>query len=382
MNALDAAERVLTQAAEPLSYGDITRRALETGLWETEGLTPAATINARISMDIVVRGTASRFQRTARGVFAMRCWGLPEYAGKSRRGGNGAAMPTANSHAVPSADTPPSAPVASELVPASAAEPTPAAVAMSTEPEPLSFTDAAEQVLELYGHQQPMHYRDVTQWALDLGLIETAGKTPEATLYASVLQEIGRQERRGETPRFVKVGRGLLGLARWQRQGLATQIEHHNAEVRTQLLAGLKAMPPDDFETLMGELLAALGFQEVEVTSSSGDGGVDVRGTLVVGDVIRTRMAVQVKRWRQNIQAPTVQQVRGALGTHEQGLIMTTSDFSSGARMEAERANAVPVALMDGKQLVALLVEHGIGVRRTSHDLIELDMSGVEGEES
>ncbi len=83
-------------------------------------------------------------------------------------------------------------------------------------------------------------------------------------------------------------------------------------------------------------------------------------------------MAVQVKRWRTNVQAPTVQQVRGSLGTHDQGLIITTSDFSPGARTEAERPNAVPVALMSGEQLVGLLVEHDIGVRRAPYDLLEL----------
>jgi Restriction endonuclease len=136
--------------------------------------------------------------------------------------------------------------------------------------------------------------------------------------------------------------------------------------VRRRLLERLKAMPPDAFESLIGQLLAAIGFADIEVTSYAGDGGVDVRGTLVVGDVIRTRMAVQVKRWKNNIHTPTVQQVRGALGTHEQGLIITTSDFSSGAQTEAERPNAVPVGLMNGEQLVALLVEHDIGVRRTA----------------
>ena len=139
-----------------------------------------------------------------------------------------------------------------------------------------------------------------------------------------------------------------------------------------QLLAHLATISPAEFEALIGRLLVALGFQEVLVTGRSGDGGIDVRGTLVVGDVIRTRMAVQVKRWKANVQAPIVQQVRGSLGTHDQGLIITTSDFSSGARTEAERVNAVPVALMNGEQLVRLLVEHEIGVRRVPYDLIEL----------
>ncbi len=72
------------------------------------------------------------------------------------------------------------------------------------------------------------------------------------------------------------------------------------------------------------------------------------------------------------MQAPIVQQVRGSLGTHDQGLIVTTSDFSAEARTEAERPNAVPVALMSGEQLVKLLIEHDLGVRRVSYDLIEL----------
>ncbi len=131
-------------------------------------------------------------------------------------------------------------------------------------------------------------------------------------------------------------------------------------------------MSPIEFEELVGELLAAIGFEEVTVTKPSGDGGIDVRGILVVGDVIRLHMAVQVKRWKYNIQSPTVQQVRGSLGTHDQGLIITTSDFSEGAKNEAARHNAVPVALMNGEQFVSLLVEHTLGVHRTPYDLIEL----------
>lgn len=342
MNVLDAVERALAEAGAPLPYRDITRRVLDADLWQTNGLTPEATINAQLSMDIVNRGTASRFQRTAKGVFALRVWGLPEYSGTLHHNGSAHRPGTVEPGAEPSpADT-------------------------------LSFVNAAEQVLELVGGGKPMHYRDITQKALELGLLETAGKTPEATLYAAVLNEISRQSRRGETPRFVKQGKGVIGLARRQTRGLAFEIDQHNAEVRRQLLERLKAMPPNEFEALIGKLLAAIGFEEIEVTSYAGDGGIDVRGTLVVGDVIRTRMAVQVKRWQQNIQTPIVQQVRGALGTHEQGLIITTSDFSSGAQTEAERPNAVPVGLMNGEQLVALLIEYDIGVHRTTHDLIEL----------
>ena len=136
-------------------------------------------------------------------------------------------------------------------------------------------------------------------------------------------------------------------------------------------------MDPIAFEELVGELLAKIGFEDVAVTRASGDGGIDVRGTLVAGDVIQTKMAVQVKRWKNNVQAPVVQQVRGSLGAHEQGLIITTGDFSAGARQEAEQPDKTPIALMNGKQMVSLLIEHDIGVVRTNYDLIDLE----EGEE-
>ncbi|MEN6584214.1 MAG: restriction endonuclease [Armatimonadota bacterium] len=36
---------------------------------------------------------------------------------------------------------------------------------------------------------------------------------------------------------------------------------------------------------VVSQLLAEMGFENVEVTKLSGDGGIDVRGTLVVGTV-------------------------------------------------------------------------------------------------
>jgi len=93
-------------------------------------------------------------------------------------------------------------------------------------------------------------------------------------------------------------------------------------------------------------------------------------------------MAVQVKRWKtkNHVQAPVVQQVRGSFGTHEQGLIITTSDFSAGAKREAERPNAVPVALLNGDKLVELLAEYQVGIRRQTHDLVELESEGSDAD--
>ena len=332
MNSLDAVEAILEEANQPLHYKDITDRILAKGLWFTEGKTPEATINAQLAVNIKKRGNDSRFQRTDKGVFALRKWGLLEVAGSTPK-------PAKSPKVV----------------------------------KRFSFTDAAEQVLEKHGRKQPMHYREITEKILELDLVNTQGQTPEATLYAQILTEIKRHVKRGDTPRFVKHGRGFVGLSKWMGKGLAFQIKRHNDDVRSKLHAQLHKMGPADFEALVAQLLVAIGFEDVIVTKISNDGGIDVRGTLVVGDVIRTRMAVQVKRWKKNVQAPVVQQVRGSLGSHEQGLIITTSDFSKGALTEAERPDATPVALMNGRQLVQLLIENDIGIQRTAYDLIELD---------
>ncbi len=319
MRVLDAVRRVLEEEGGPLHYKEITERILDQGLWRTEGLTPWNTVNAQLAVDIKERGEQSLFYRAAPGVYGIREGSAPEPGAR------------------------------------------------------MSFLDAAEAVLEEHAGQEPMHYRDVTRKALDLHLIETEGLTPEATMYASILTEIQRQNKRGELPRFEKLGKGYVGLTRWHEQGLPYQIEMHNREVRECLMQRLGAMDPTAFEELAGGLLAKIGFEDVVVTREGGDGGIDVRGTLVVGDVIKTKMAVQVKRWRNNIQAPVVQQVRGSLGAHEQGLIITTSDFSAGARQEAEQPDKTPIALMNGEQMLSLLIEHDIGVVRRSYDIIELE---------
>ena len=348
MKLLKAVETVLSEDGKPLHYQDITRRMLDQGLWQTEGETPEATVNARIAMDIKNHGTHSLFQRTDRGIFALRAWDLPDYNAKVKGGGG-----------------------ESEIISPIPSAPSDVKATFSGT-KTLSFTDATEEVLKRFSGNKPMHYREITQKAMELGLIKTSGLTPEATLYSQILLEIERQTNRGDTPRFVKHGKGFFGLTKWMPVGLVSQIEQRNSTARNRLHERLFTMSPKDFELLIGQLLGAIGFENIAVTKYSGDGGIDVRGTLVVGDVIRINMAVQVKRWKNNLQSPEVQKVRGSLGTHDQGLIITTGGFSSGAYEESNRANAVPVALMDGEQLVSLLVEHNIGVHRTSYELIEL----------
>ncbi len=135
---------------------------------------------------------------------------------------------------------------------------------------------------------------------------------------AQLVTELKRNKARGETGVFMRTSPGHYGLVKWIGTGIPYQISQQNKEVKKKLHSRLMAMSPSEFEELAGQLLAEMGFESIEVTKYSSDGGIDVRGVLQISDVIRIKMAVQVKRWKGNVQSPTVQQVRGSLGAHEQ----------------------------------------------------------------
>ena len=332
MKLADAIYTVLSEAAQPLRSGEIWSVIAARRLWATTGETPEKTIDSLLSKE-VQKGDSARFQRVRRGLYKIR--GTDAEASAQRRR-SGLARVRVEKQAT------------------------------------MSFLDAAEHVLRQFGSGQEMHYQEITRLALAEGLIQTAGKTPEITLNSAVSTDMRRREDRGEAPRFVRSKGGMFGLAQVP-DDVRHLMEERNREVRARLLERAKEAPAGDFEESIANLLDAMGFADVERTPLGGDGGIDVRGTLVVGDVVSVRMAVQAKRWQTNVPAPVVQQVRGSLGAHEQGLIITTSDFSRGAREEAQRADAAPVALMNGEQLAVLLARYQMGARRERHELLTLE---------
>ncbi|HMN29844.1 MAG TPA: restriction endonuclease, partial [Caldilineaceae bacterium] len=117
------------------------------------------------------------------------------------------------------------------------------------------------------------------------------------------------------------------------------------------------------------ELLLQMGFDEqtVQVTPYHKDGGIDVVGIYRAAGLTEVNVAVQVKRWKHNVQAPTVTQLRGSLQVHQQGIILTISDFSAGARQEATAANKTRIGLINGAGLLDLLIKHRVGVALHSH---------------
>lgn len=233
----------------------------------------------------------------------------------------------------------------------------------------MNFLDAAFEILKQANTS--LHYTEIARRAMSRDLLVTSGQTPEATMGSRLYVDTNRPE-----SRFHRAGRGFFELAT-QVDGdeIGQRVEEINLQTRKQLRQALADMPADRFEALISELLIAIGFDEasVQVTRYSGDRGIDVRGDLSAGGVTQIRAAVQVKKWKHNVQAPVVQGVRGALTSREQGIIITTSGFSRGAREEANAVGKTPISLVDGPMLLEMLITHEIGVTKHQHTVISLD---------
>ncbi len=233
----------------------------------------------------------------------------------------------------------------------------------------MTYLDAALAVLQEAG--QPLHYAEITARALAGGLIEPSGLTPEATMGSRLYTET---KEAGSL--FVRTEeRAVFGLAEWQPQGINGQVRAINLETRAQLGALLHRMPADRFEVLVGNLLLEMGFDEnsVDVTRRSHDGGIDVVGTYRAAGLAEVSAAVQVKRWKGNVGAPTVTQLRGSLQVHQQGIIITTSGFSRRGKEEATAANKSRIGLIDGEELLDLLIKHRVGVAEETLKVLSLD---------
>lgn len=110
-------------------------------------------------------------------------------------------------------------------------------------------------------------------------------------------------------------------------------------------------------------VLRSCGFTEVKVTKASGDGGIDGTGKLRINGVFSFNVAFQCKRYKGSVGAPEVRDFRGSLnkGT-EKAVLITTGTFTKAARQEAADQSKDQIDLIDGEELIDLIVQNRIGV--------------------
>jgi restriction endonuclease Mrr len=214
-----------------------------------------------------------------------------------------------------------------------------------------------------------MHYREIAEEAIRRGLWSPGGETPWHTLNAAVRANALDVD----APRryFVREGNGYISLALAAPQPVRAVIERHRAAARTALLNSLQVLHPREFENLVSVLLARMGMKDVETTRYSQDGGIDVRARWA-GAVFEEPLAVQVKRVARPLGAGVVRALRGDMADGERGVVVSTSAFHPAAHTAARESVMRPVSLIDGTTLAELFIEHRLGVRVTTADVVDV----------
>lgn len=135
--------------------------------------------------------------------------------------------------------------------------------------------------------------------------------------------------------------------------------------VADEILTLIGEASPIFFERLVLDVLHAMGYgvsrESLQATSGSWDGGID--GIISLDKLGLDKVYVQAKRWQGTVGRPHVQAFYGALAGQRatKGVMITTSDFSSGA---VDYANSVSgsLVLVNGRLLARLMIENGVGV--------------------
>jgi restriction system protein len=136
--------------------------------------------------------------------------------------------------------------------------------------------------------------------------------------------------------------------------------------LEAELLQKIKDNPPEFFEQLVLDLLVEMGYggsqADAEAVGRIGDGGID--GIIKEDPLGLDIVYVQAKRWENNVPEKEIRDFTGALASKgaRKGIFITTSGFAKPAIKFAKDMTTKKVILIDGDQLVQLMIKYNVGV--------------------
>ncbi|WP_426751138.1 restriction endonuclease [Myxococcus sp. Y35] len=228
------------------------------------------------------------------------------------------------------------------------------------------ITDAGRKLLEAHGGRLP---------------------EAEAERIGSEAREVAVQPLPGSSgaPRAVRAvaADGAKTETRSPREQIEDALAQIRASVARDLLDHIAQQTPAEFESLVLDVLYALGYgtsrKALVRTGRSGDGGID--GIVALDRLGLQKVYVQAKKWQGQVGAPQIQGFMGALQLQgaDKGVLITSGTISGPAREAARQARG-SVVLIDGAQLAELMIEHGVGVAAESLRIPKIDTDYFEGE--
>jgi restriction system protein len=167
---------------------------------------------------------------------------------------------------------------------------------------------------------------------------------------------------------------------------LDTTYQNLRQNLAEEILERIKTNSPRFFETLVVDLLIAMGYggsrkDAGQAIGQVGDGGID--GIIKEDKLGLDAIYIQAKRREGTVGSPIVQGFVGALigKKARKGILITTSAFSQQAKNYASSIENLKIILIDGEQLVQLMIDHGVGVTEESPYVVKKVDSDYFGDE-
>lgn len=201
--------------------------------------------------------------------------------------------------------------------------------------EKYSLIDAIVCVLREAGTE--LHYHEITDRVIERGAAKVTGKTPERTVSARLVGELRKKD-----SRLYRASRGVYSF-------------------KCPYSQFFESLDDYEFETLVANIVSALGYEEVKQTQATRDGGYDVMAISCTA-LYKKKVAIEVKHYKAGkVAKKAVREFRGAL----RGMIgiMVTSSYFTGPAIE--EANAIvneEIYLIDRTKLINILKAQNISL--------------------
>lgn len=179
------------------------------------------------------------------------------------------------------------------------------------------------------------------------------------------------RSRRGETEHNASVSEDDSETNQTPEELLEEAYQGVRRQVETELLAQIKAAPPEFLEKVIVDLIIGMGYggsrkDAGEALGRSRDEGID--GIIKEDPLGLDIIYLQAKRWEGTVGRPEIQKFAGALQGQRarKGIFITTSTFTADAVEYTSRIDT-KIILIDGPRLAKLMFDHGVGVATASN---------------
>lgn len=236
------------------------------------------------------------------------------------------------------------------------------------------YQEIVERDLYEFGAKYPpaMVHQELRRHCIDITNFPTASpikcfrivKTENGTNYYSLIEEQGEDVLSREKIDYV------LDIEDEQlpEEKMVLAYQHYLNDLRFALLEQVRACHPSFFEKLVVDLLLAMGYgcddKSGQVIGKSHDGGID--GIISEDKLGLNLIYIQAKRYNEgnNVGRPEIQRFIGAMQRAEKGVFITTSKFTREAIEFANAENRKHIRLIDGDNLVELMIKHSVGLEK------------------